>query len=131
VGSLYVFSQTARTVKARLADGAGDKVEHSARIGSQFEVVGADMSLEGLVFAESLVAGWVRCASKSLMAFVSCFVTFQSSSCQEALCAAREIAGVGAFMLVRAFDVLREVLLLHVRLIASFISAYKWSFIRM
>jgi hypothetical protein len=50
----------------------------------QLKMIGADMALKGLMFAESLVAWWISCASKPVVAFVRLSVPPQPRRRQEA-----------------------------------------------
>jgi hypothetical protein len=94
-------------------------------------MVGPDMTLQGLMFAEGLAAGRILCASKAFMAVMCGLVSSQSCSCQEAFCASFPAALMVSFVRVGAFDMLLQVLFFHVRLIASFVGAVERTFIGM
>lgn len=93
-------------------------------------MVGADMSLEGLVLAKGLLARWIVFASESLVALMGSDMSSKTSSCEKTLGTLLPRTLVLSFVGVRAFDVCLQMLVLEIRLITVLICAYEGSFIR-
>lgn len=86
---------------------------------------GADVTLEGGVFAEGLVAGGVIFAPETVLAFVDGLMAAETRRGQEAFSAIGPIAGEGALFLVRALDVLAKMFFFAVGLVAARFGAGK------
>jgi hypothetical protein len=89
------------------------------------------VSLEGLVFAEGLVARRVGGTSEPIMALVRQCVSPEPGCCQEALSATVPIAVIGPLVCVGSLDMLLQVFLFDVGFSTAFVTAYVWPLIRM
>jgi hypothetical protein len=131
VDSLYMLAETDCAVESSIAWLVGDRVDVCTWKGDEFKVVGADMALEGLMLAESLVAGGIAYTSKSLVAFMSLLMSSKSRTSQETFVAALPITNPFALLSMRALDVLLQMLILDISLVATLIRAWKWTLIGM
>lgn len=61
-------------------------------------MISSNMSLQGVVFAECLIAWWIRRASKPIVSFMSSYMSPESRCCQEALCTSLPVAFIGSLM---------------------------------
>lgn len=87
------------------------------------EVFRANVPLQGVVLAEALVARGVFAAAEALLAGVDVLVAAQTGCRQERLAAAIVGTGVCSLLGVGALDMLAEVLLLTVVLVAARVCA--------
>lgn len=121
--SLFVLAEADRTVKASIAGNLRNRIDVCAREGRELKMIRADMSLEGLMLAEGLMARRIIRTSKSFMSFMCLFMPSEPCACQEALRTSFPITGIGSFLGMRALDVLLEMLLLEIRFVATLILA--------
>ncbi len=115
--ALHMASQRARGIKP------GVTVLGAAHKGGHVQVGDAHVAPQGLVLAEAEAAAVVAAAAEALGALVDGSVAAQAGGRDEGLAAARLLARVLLLVGVRAFDVLRQVLLLGVRFVARRVRA--------
>jgi hypothetical protein len=93
-----------------------------ARKGLSALVVLSNMFIEGILLAEALSA---LVAAESLGTFVHGLMSFQSGACDEALAAAFSRAHVLALMRMDSLDVLFEMLVYCIVLVAALVRAFE------
>lgn len=109
------------------------RVEASATSGiltdkaGHLEMLGANVALQSLVLAERLVAGGVLAAAKAFLSLVDELVASKTGAGQKALSALGFLADMLAFSGVGSAEMLLQVLLLEVRLVASIVGAHEGS----
>ena len=114
VYAVFMLAQTSCAVESSATCFGGYGVDVCTRVWSKFEMVGTDVSLEGLVLAKRFVARWIGCAFESVLSFMRLYMSAKSCSRQEILCTAFPIASVRSFIGVGCFDVLSQVFLIAV-----------------
>lgn len=92
VYSFLVFAQSAASVKSCITVNQGDRVDICTLERCEFEVLRADVTLQGLMFAEGLIAGWVGRTSEPIMTFMCQLMSSESRGCKKTLCASFPIA---------------------------------------
>lgn len=113
--AVHVAAQGTGSVKAGLT------AIHAAREGGKTQVSDSDVALECLVLAETEIAAVVAAAAETFGALVDGSMAAETGRCDEGLTASGFRANVFPFVSVRALDVLCEVLLLEIGLVAALV----------
>lgn len=129
--TFFMLAQTDRAIKPSIALLIGERVDKSTWKGGEFEVVGSDMTLEGLMLAESFITTRISRTSVTLVALVSLLMSSESRSSQEALVTSFPITNPFPLLSMRAFNVLLQMFVFDVRFVAAIIRTFERTLVGM